>query len=168
MLHLLFPPSLPAFCICWALLQPSLKHDAPCLCHDCGVWSTASCPGQGLGSGGSPTWGRWRHRRHRCSSRFPAMRPQESTVDKANISLDLNSHKLNWKTKEKKIKWGWELLLLNWAAWKLHLSLSWSLSVACTNNLVYIYFWHKSQCPVILDYNYNNGFRKACKWFWEL
>lgn len=41
------------------------------------------------------------------------MRPQESTVDKANISLDLNSHKLNWKTKEKKIKWGWELLLLN-------------------------------------------------------
>lgn len=48
------------------------------------------------------------------------------------------------------------------------LSLSWSLSVACTNNLVYIYFWHKSRCPVILDYNYNNGFRKACKWFWEL
>lgn len=43
-----------------------------------------------------------------------------------------------------------------------------SLSVVFTNNPVYMYFWHKSQCPAILDYNYNNGFQKVCKWFWAL
>lgn len=47
-------------------------------------------------------------------------------------------------------------------------SLSLSPSVVFTNNTVYMYFWHKSQCPAILDYNYNNGFQKVCKWFWEL
>lgn len=37
------------------------------------------------------------------SSRFPGLRPKDSTEDKANISPDFCSYKLNWKTKEEKL-----------------------------------------------------------------